>query len=227
MRLVRKGSEPRSLTRERAQGVRYDDLDKATKDDIRAAVVTEQQGLCCFCMMSIHAEGQMRIAHLVPQASSSGGSLTLIWTNLFGACMGGERTGRRSPSTEQHCDVRQANTVLKVDPTNAQHIASLSYRHPDRSSDALHTGYEVHASDAGIERDLTANLNLNLPWLCVGRAEALQAVLEALNAGEGKVFSKESLRKALVRHETPAADGRLPPFAGFVAWRLRKRLGSG
>jgi uncharacterized protein (TIGR02646 family) len=227
VRLVRKGNEPRSLTKERAQGVRYGDLDRATKDDIRASVVSEQAGLCCFCMTSIQAEGRMRIAHLVPQASSSGEELTLVWSNLFGACTGGERTGRASPPSEQHCDVRQGKTTLKVDPTNAQHIASLTYRHPPRASGALHTGYEIHAADADIERDLTVNLNLNLSWLCEDRAEALNVVLERLNVGAGKTFSKEILRRVLDRYETPGPNGRLPPFAGFVGWFLRKRLGLG
>lgn len=223
MRLIRKGDEPRSLAQARAQGVRYDDLDTQTKADIRAASVGEQAGLCCFCMGVIQAKASvMRIAHLVPQTSSAGSSMTLTWSNLFGACIGGERTGKKSPPSQQHCDVRQGDTVLKVDPTNPQHIASISYR----SGGALDAGYEVHSADTEIELDLTANLNLNLSWLCRNRADALDVVLMQLRVGEGRAFSPEKLRKALHRHETPGLDGSLPPYAGFVAWWLRKRLGN-
>jgi hypothetical protein len=53
VRAIAKGPEPASLTAHRlTPHCDYDNY--AAKDDLRNALVTEQRGLCCYCMSRIH-----------------------------------------------------------------------------------------------------------------------------------------------------------------------------
>lgn len=228
MRLIVKRAAPRALDRERAARVAFADLSTETRQEMREALMVEQYGLCCFCMSPIRADASaMRLAHLVPQSQPDGRDRTLDWTNLFAACSGGERHGAKSPRETQHCDVRQGDAILAINPTNPRDIGTLSYRHSPpavlRGAVAPHAGYEITSTNAAIARDLTENLNLNLPWLCDDRKAALSALLDALLA-KGEI-TRARLELALPCFETARTGESLPPFAGFVAWWLRKRLG--
>lgn len=51
---IKKGKEPISLTEYRASGGRkFDDLDSATKKDIRDSLLKEQGYICAYCMKRI------------------------------------------------------------------------------------------------------------------------------------------------------------------------------
>lgn len=228
MRLISKGAVPRALVEERAARITFAALTAETRREMREALVAEQAGLCCFCMARIRPEADvMRLAHLVPQSTVEGRGRALDWSNLFAACAGGERPGAKSPRETQRCDVRQADAVLKVNPTNPRDIAGIVYRHPRpaATTDAVarHAGYEISSSDPAIAHDLTEHLNLNLTWLCEGRAAALNTLLDGMRA-KGRI-TEQRLESAIARFEAPRVGAALPPFAGFVAWWLRKRLG--
>lgn len=68
MRAVTKGPEPASLTRHRlTPHCDYDNY--AEKDDLRYALVTEQRGLCCYCMGRIrNGPAAVKIEHWQCQA---------------------------------------------------------------------------------------------------------------------------------------------------------------
>ena len=228
MRLIVKGQAPRRLVADRSARVAFADLSADTKQDMRKALVAEQLGLCCFCMTPIRADAEvMRLAHLVPQSTPKGRARALDWNNVFAACSGGERPGESSPRETLHCDVRQADAILVVDPSNPWSMTTLVYRHPPPATTggalALHSGYEISSTDAAITHDLNENLNLNTPWLCSDRAEALHTLLDQMSA-KGRI-TEQRLEHALARFETAGIGANLPPFAGFVAWWLRKRLG--
>ncbi len=63
MKTISKGREPASLTEHRAgEYCGYDNY--AAKDELRAALVKEQRGLCCYCMGRISASStRMKIEH--------------------------------------------------------------------------------------------------------------------------------------------------------------------
>lgn len=67
--MIIKGAEPNSLAQHRAQA--YSDYDNyEQKDDLRAALVGEQRGLCCYCTGRIRAVSTaMKIEHWQCQAT--------------------------------------------------------------------------------------------------------------------------------------------------------------
>ena len=89
MRAITKDPEPMSLTVHR-QTPHCDYDNYAAKDDLRNALVSEQRGLCCYCMGRIHNEPTtMKIEHWWCRAHHSGEQLN--YRNLLGACRGGGR----------------------------------------------------------------------------------------------------------------------------------------
>lgn len=72
MRLIRKGTEPPLLLAYRkTQGAHYGGLPADAKAELRAALVRDERGLCCFCMQRIAAtvapKLKVKIAHWMPQ----------------------------------------------------------------------------------------------------------------------------------------------------------------
>ncbi len=214
MRLIRKGPEPPLLLAFRkTPGARYDGLPSDAKQELRAALVRDQHGVCCFCMQRIEPEVgpelRVKIAHWMPQVVDRGRDLE--WTNLLAACPGNEGT----PRERQHCDTRQGNDVLTVDPRERTHVASLSYT----------TRGEVRSSREDLQADIEERLNLNDAALCARRREAVLGMVNALGRLRAAPIRDADLRRQLVRCETPDARGYLPPFAGALEFWLRRRLG--
>jgi len=108
VRLIRKGSEPRGLLEYRLlEGARYEDL--PAKQEVRAALIRDQHGLCCYCMQRIRDEpGGVRIEHWRSQAARP--DLSLRWENLLAACPGNEG----NPPRAQHCDVSKSDREITV-----------------------------------------------------------------------------------------------------------------
>lgn len=214
MRLIRKGTEPPLLLAYRkTQGSRYDALPADAKTELRAALVRDQHGLCCFCMQRVEAsvapELKVKIAHWVPQTVD--GTRELEWGNLLAACLGNEG----SSFVRQHCDTRQANHALRISPCEPTHVASIAY-----------TGRgEIRSNRRDLHVDLDKTLNLNNVALCEGRREAVTRMITALHGRNKGEFPPAEMRRALSRCSTPDASGNLPPFAGTLEWWLRRRLG--
>ena len=116
MLAITKGPEPPALAAYRAvPGAAYDGKDFApVKDEIRGALLRDQRALCCYCMRRISRDArphpakpaappivQMKVEHWLPQSRRP--DLQLAWTNLLGACLGGEG----SAPSDQTCDTRK------------------------------------------------------------------------------------------------------------------------
>jgi hypothetical protein len=152
---------------------------------------------------------KVKIAHWEPQDEAA--SRALDWTNLLVACSGNEG----APYRDQHCDTRQGNTKLSLSPLEAAHVASLSY-----SSKG-----EMRTSRSELQADVAVTLNLNVDHLKRNRAEALTRLIGTIPQTRDGRFTEAVLERALRSAQTPDADGKLPPFAGMIAWWLTKRLG--
>src|SRR5262245_3620021 len=102
MRAITKGPEPPSLTTHRLTP--HSDFDNyENKHTLRHALVTEQRGLCCYCMGRLrNGPTTMKIEHWRSQAHYPDEQLN--YQNLLGACLGG---GEGKPSHFQHCDTRK------------------------------------------------------------------------------------------------------------------------
>jgi uncharacterized protein (TIGR02646 family) len=215
MRLIRRGPEPPLLLGFRkTPGARYDGLPSDAKLELRQALVREQRGLCCFCMQRVEPEVspalRVKIAHWMPQTVDR--ARDLAWSNLLAACPGNPD----APYERQHCDARQRNAVLTVNPLEPSHIDGITYT----------TSGAIRSSRADLQADLEERLNLHDEALCKRRREAVIRMADALGRRGGDAFKRADLQRALARCDEPNARGYLLDFAGALAWWLRRRLGA-
>jgi len=208
MRTIIKGREPASLTQYRSSpGADYDDY--RDKDDLRARLVREQRGLCCYCLSRIRADyDSTKIEHWHSQARYA--QEQLDYSNLLGACMGNE--GRASK--DQHCDTRKGNRDLSRNPANPTHRVEDLIRFEGDG--------RIVSIDPTFNTELNEVLNLNLAFLRNNRKAALSAFQAALNK-RGQL-SRIGLEKWLREWSGDSVAGDLQPFCQVVVYWLRKRL---
>ena len=211
MRAITKHREPVSLTAYRkTPNSNYDNFD--AKDDLRHSLVTEQRGLCCYCMSRIRPDSaSMKIEHWRCQRYHRGEELK--YRNLLGACLG----GHGQPARLQHCDTRKRDRDLKWNPAEPAHHIETSIRYELDGS--------IRSNETEFDRQLDDVLNLNLPVLKNTRKHLLDAVLqwwkrEKARIG-GPVPRADMVRK---RDEHIGGDGELAPYCQVAAWWLEQKL---
>ena len=211
MRQIAKGAEPASLTAHRqTPPCDYDNY--TPKDDLRHALVTEQRGLCCYCMGRVHnGPTTMKIEHW--RCQSRHPAEQLIYRNLLGACLG----GNGQPAHLQHCDTRKGDSDLQWNPAEAAHHIETRVRYELDGS--------IHADDAVFDGQLHEVLNLNLPLLKNNRKGILDAVL-AWWRGEKARISGPVPRERFVRERDKhiAGNGEIAPYCPVAVWWLGQRL---
>lgn len=212
MRSIIKQEEPASLTQHRR--LPHSDFDNfGDKDQLRVVLVTEQRGLCCYCMARIRpARESMKIEHWRCQADYPAEQLN--YRNLLGACLGGEG----QPSHRQHCDTRKANRSLRWNPAEPTHQIETRVRYePDGS---------IRGLEAEFDGQLNEVLNLNLPLLKQQRKSLLDAILDwwkcEKNWRKDRVPCGILIRK---RNKYVANNGQIGPFCQVAVWWLDQRIG--
>lgn len=207
MRRINKGAEPNSLTQHRAKA--HSDYDNyPQKDDLRAALVSEQKGLCCYCTGRIRAGSTtMKIEHWQCQTTYS--QLQLIYGNLLGACLGGE--GRAT--TEQHCDTRKSNRDIKWNPANTAHAIESRIRY-------LADG-TIESTDEEFSKQINDVLGLNLSYLKSNRKAVLDSMLNWWNFTPN---ARQKIQQQIDHRTGHAAE--LQPFSPVAVWFLRQKLGA-
>ena len=184
----------------------------AAKDDLRQALVTEQRGLCCYCMGRIHPEPMyMKIEHWRSQTRYSAEQLD--YRNLLGACLG--REGQ--PYRLQHCDTKKGDMDLRWNPAEPSHRIEARVRYePDGS---------IRADDANFDRQINDVLNLNLPVLKNNRRGLLDAVLEWWGHEKARISGPVSRERFIrKRDEQSPSDGQLRPYCQVAVWWLERRI---
>lgn len=211
MRAITKGPEPVSLTAHRKKP--HSDYDNyGAKDDLRNALVTEQRGLCCYCMGRIRSEpASIKIEHWRCQKDHKDEQLR--YRNLLGACGG----GHGQPPSLQHCDTKKGDKELKWNPANPMHHIESRIRYePDGS---------IRSDEADLDCQLEHVLNLNLPTIKNHRKGLRDAVLdwwkhEKARIG-GPVPRDRFIRK---RDQHIGGDGELAPYCQVLVRWLEQRL---
>jgi uncharacterized protein (TIGR02646 family) len=113
MRTIHKGKEPSAWVEFRSRASASFDSVDAPKDELRHALVSEQCGLCCYCLGRIEADPRrMKLEHWACQSKHP--SRQLDYGNILGACLGGDG----GPPTLRHCDTAKGDTNIGVDPTD-------------------------------------------------------------------------------------------------------------
>lgn len=212
MRAITKGQEPRSLVEHRAS-THSDYANYADKDELRAALVRDQRGLCCYCMTRVEPTGAgMKIEHW--RCQSRNPALELSYSNLLAACLG----GHGQPEALQHCDTRKGEQELKFNPADPSHRIEQRIR--------FEIDGTIASSDADFDTQLNDLLGLNLSVLKNRRKGVLTGILEWWKREKARLQGPVP-REQLVRERARrAGDGarHLTPFDPVAVWWLDQRL---
>lgn len=213
MRAITKVGEPRSLTkhRESADDANYENY--RHKDELRAALVREQRGICCYCMGAITDPGKAKIEHWRCQSGYENARLT--YSNLLAACLGGE--GR--PLHLQHCDTRKGNRDLKFNPAEPAHPIEkiISYLHHDGS---------ITSTDKEFDAQLNDVLGLNIAELKSQRREVIRFIMKWHTIYKSK-HNRAAPRETLERKRRELMGegmSALEPYSPVKVWWLDQRL---
>jgi uncharacterized protein (TIGR02646 family) len=111
MKQIIKGNEPPDLLKYRLTkdlNVSYDNF--RPKDSLKEYLLKEQGYICAFCMRRI-SKNNMEIAHWEPIKIKP--ERQLDYKNHLGSC-----EGNRGNSGLLHCNARQEDTLLKINPAD-------------------------------------------------------------------------------------------------------------
>jgi len=209
MRNITKGAEPKSLAQHRlTDHANY--CNYASKDELRSALISEQRGLCCYCMKKIEPDN-MKIEHW--QCRTGNRHLELVYSNLLGACNGGES----QPANLQHCDTKKGDRNLKWNPSNAGHNVEAHVRYLSDGS--------IESDDTTFHNQIERVLNLNLQALKAARKSALDGVIDWLKVYKLKHHCNAS-REILKRKQDKYVGGvgALLPFSQVAVWWIARKL---
>jgi len=211
VKTITKGSEPATLTAHRlTPNCDYENY--PAKDDLRLALVTEQHGLCCYCLGRIrNGPTKVKIEHW--QSQSRHPTEQLNYGNLLGACLG----GKGQPRPLQHCDTSKGDRDLQWNPADPAHHIETRVRYELDGS--------IRADDAALDVQLDDVLNLNLPLLKSNRKGVYDAVLEWWRSERRRCHGpvpRERIERERARHD--AASGELAPYSQVAAWLLGQKL---
>lgn len=211
MRAIKKSAEPKGLTEFRAvNGNVYDDY--SCKQTLREFLVSEQRGLCCYCLCRIRAGAsgtlpKMKIAHWHSQSLHP--EEQLEYKNLLGACMGNQGQEPR----KQHCDTRQGDRDIKWNPADPLHpIPAMTY-----FANGL-----LRSSDPEFDIQINDVLNLNYPFLVNNRKAVLDAFIKALPR-QG-TWPRPVLERKLRDWDGESHTGELSEYCQVVVCWLQKKL---
>ena len=207
MRAITKGSEPESLSAHRNIPYSYYD-NYAAKDDLRRALVSEQRGLCCYCMGRIRPDRTcMKIEHWQCQARYPEDQLR--YQNLLGTCLGG--SGKRPRG--QHCDTSKGDQDLEWSPADPTHDIEARIRYESDGS--------IRSDDTIFDGQLKDVLNLNLAELKYHRKKILDAVLSWWEHETARTNVPVPPDRFLQRRdEYVSGDGDLPRYCQVTVWWL-------
>lgn len=209
MRSITKDAEPPSLTAHRLRPhCSYENY--GDKSALRQALVTEQRGICCYCMGRIHnVPVKMKVEHW--RCQSRFPAEQLEYRNLLGACLGGDS----QPLALQHCDSRKGDRDLRWNPANPDHQIETRLRYELDGS--------LRSHDAAFDTELDVVLNLNLPRLKNNRKGVLDAVLGWWR-DEKRRGPVPRARFERERDRRVGGAGELGPFCQVAVWWLDQRL---
>lgn len=210
MRQITKGPEPQSLTAHRKAPFSDYDNYKA-KDELRCALVTEQRGICCYCMGRIQDDGQTKIEHWQPRRRHPGQQLA--YHNLLAACSG--RMGTRG--SQQHCDTRKGDRDLSWNPADPNHHVETRIRYEVDGS--------IRSDEEVFNAELDDVLNLNLPILKKHREGVLDSLARWWRHERARRRRSDlRLRLQRQRERWVSEHGELRPFCQVAVWSLDQRI---
>lgn len=210
MRTIVKSEEPASLAQHRlTPHASYGNLSKENSDELRTALVSEQRGLCCYCLRHIQPQGDvMKIEHWHSRSRYS--AEQLVYSNLLGACLGNK--GQRLQL--QHCDARKGRRDLSRNPADSM----------PRIEDMVRFAGDgrISSDNPSFDSELNEILNLNEAFLKNSRKAVLDAFRESL-VKRGHL-PRATLSRWVEDWNGELHAGELREFCQIVVYWLRKKL---
>lgn len=210
MKWIRKGEEPTSFREWKASGnddwaPTWVDLRDPQKSALRARLIDDQGGLCCYCCARIENDRRScHLEHLQPRSRAS--DLELDFGNLLVSCGSSLR-----PAPERHCG------EAKADWFDAEHFVSPL----DPTSEgrfAFTPAGEIRSRDESA-RITIERLNLQCRGLVARREAAISGWLSDLDN-----LPVEDLRTLLSALDQRDAAGLYEAFQPAIAHTLRSLL---
>jgi uncharacterized protein (TIGR02646 family) len=209
MRQITKSAEPATLTQHRLQThANYDNY--PDKDGLRRSLCAEQLSICCYCAGRIFSQpDKMKIEHFSSQEHHEG--LQLTYSNLLGACLGGQGNAPR----DQHCDTHKGSSALSRSPASPTNIESfLNY-----SGDGT-----ITSPDEVFDKELNEVLNLNHPTLKQNRKSTLTSFLDGVGKAHNGTLTRDQWQNYLSKYQGSSGTIDLIPYAPVIAHYIRKKL---
>ena len=211
MRTITKGPEPASLTTYR-KTLRSNYNDYTGKDALRDALVTEQGGLCCYCMGRIrNGPTTMKIEHWRSQSRYP--ARQLEYRNLLGACLGGEG----QPPSLQHCDTRKGDQDLLWNPAAPDHHIETRLRYENDGS--------IRSDEGEFDAQIKDILNLNITFLKNQRKNVLSAILHWWSARIRHLPKSRQQKLLQNKRDRHVSDtGEFAPYCQVIVWWLDQKI---
>jgi len=207
---IKKGTEPKELSRHRNDGGTYYDfsLDKG-KREVKIQLLKEQDSLCAYCTASINFDN-MKIEHWLPQNNSEFPEYKkyeLQYGNMLAVCQGctmynGEKLF--------HCDHSRSKgeKVIELNPLKQSHIEQLSYT---KSTGFLKSSNPTH------QKELDEFLNLNI----IPFKRARKTILQTFKIRINKRYPSKT---ANYQKELTKWEKKNLPFSSIVIWYLKSKV---
>ncbi len=210
MRAITKGPEPSSLTTHR-QASPEDYEGYVDKSALRDALLSEQRGICCYCMGRIRNEYQkMKVEHWRCQEYYAADRLR--YGNLLGACNGGEG----QPPRLQHCDTSKGNRDLLWNPADPSHQIEERVRY---DSDGL-----IRSASPVFDGELDSILNLNTAVLKGNRKAVLDGIVEWWKFEKARICGPVPRARFERERAKLLAGNELREFCQVAVWWIDQRL---
>jgi uncharacterized protein (TIGR02646 family) len=210
MRRIKKGKEPKSLTKHRlTPHANYENY--PAKDELRISLYKEQRGICCYCMCSISPESsKMKIEHYYCQENNQ--ELQLIYWNILGACKGNEG----QPLKNMHCDSFKGQESLSCNPVNQDvKIEDLIWYRNDGT---------IGSPNHVLDQKLNEVLNLNLKFLKNNRKAALDGFKTFLEKKHKGTLKRPIIERWLDDWNGDSHKDNLKPYCQVIVYWLQKKL---
>ena len=211
MLYIKKGNEPKSLTKYRKEKFAYYDGFKE-KDDIRKNLLKEQGYLCAYCMRRIDIK-HMKIEHWYPEDLLSD-SECLEYKNMLGACEG-HIVG--TSGCDDTCDTQKGSKIITINPQDEVTLNKIQYKSA--------TG-EIYSNDETIQKDLDKTLNLNSEKHSLKRnrkAMLNSAINEMCKLQKNGIWKKKNIEDMIAYYQSKDSEGKKKEYAGIVLWYLQKK----
>lgn len=223
MKKIFKGQEPLSLaTHRRVNNTDYDGFRE--KQELREALVTEQRGICCYCMQRIKPlELTMKIEHF--QSRSGYPSERLVYNNLFGACLGNEKA-----EAESHCDTFKGSKEFHFHMCNSGSIhTEIKYKtdgeiYSDNEDLNFELGADIDENEKNERKFKPGILNLNTINLIRDRKKTLDGFKDYLVRYKKGKLSKDKVIRLRNKWLGNSHADLLEPYCMIVVYYLEKKI---